>query len=53
MGWLHADQVAAAVVGSMSCLIWTPPKLVPLGTNFSEIIGPVEKHVPPWDRHKD
>ena len=31
----------------MSCLIWTPLKLVSPGTNFSEIFGPtLKKFVP-------
>ena len=34
-------------VESLSCLIWTPLKLVPPGTNFSEIFGPTLKNLIP------
>ena len=33
------------LIRGMSHLIWTPPKLVPPGTNFSEIFGPTLKNL--------
>ena len=35
----------SAVQRSLSRLIWTPLKLVPPGTNFSEIFGPTLKNL--------